>query len=52
MAGLVPAIGVSKLYANRTPCFAANPPELLATNFDVPASTFSPFPKGETPMPD
>lgn len=31
--------------------FAANPPELLATNFEVPASTFAAFPKRETPMP-
>jgi oxalate decarboxylase len=35
-----------------TAWFAANPAELLATNFGVPASTFAGFPKGETPMPD
>ena len=32
--------------------FAANPPELLATNFGVQVSTFANFPKAETPMPD
>jgi oxalate decarboxylase len=35
-----------------TAWFAANPAELLATNFGVPATTFADFPKGETPMPD
>jgi oxalate decarboxylase len=35
-----------------TAWFAANPSELLATNFGVPASTFGGFPKAETPMPD
>lgn len=35
-----------------TAWFAANPPELLATNFGVPAATFAGFPKAETPMPD
>ena len=35
-----------------TAWFAANPAELLATNFGVPAATFAGFPKAETPMPD
>ena len=35
-----------------TAWFAANPPELLATNFGAPAATFAKFPKAETPMPD
>jgi oxalate decarboxylase len=35
-----------------TAWFAANPASLLATNFGVPASTFTDFPKSETPMPD
>ncbi|MGV3635102.1 MAG: cupin domain-containing protein [Pseudorhodoplanes sp.] len=35
-----------------TAWFAANPSELIATNFGVPATTFADFPKGETPMPD
>lgn len=35
-----------------TDWFASNPPELLATNFGVPASTFAKFPKTETPMPE
>ena len=35
-----------------TAWLAANPRELLATNFGVPASAFAQFPKHETPMPD
>jgi hypothetical protein len=31
---------------------ATNGPELLATNFGVPASTFSAFPKGDVFMPE
>ena len=34
-----------------TAWLGSNPPELLATNFGVPASTFANFPKGERRMP-
>jgi oxalate decarboxylase len=34
-----------------TAWMAANPAQLLATNFGVPESTFAGFPKGEMTMP-
>ena len=35
-----------------TAWMAANPGELLATNFGVPEKTFAAFPKRETTMPE